>query len=314
LEKLNRFIVENCIAKPELYIGKVEREERKGGRIDIILRDNIGHSIIFENKIEAGDQDNQLVRYNNYDRFAPIFYLTLFGEEPSEKSKGNLIEGEDYVCISYKNDILVWLHQCKEKAVNIPILRESITQYIYLIKHLTNQTMNVDMKNEIISQILSTSQNIESAEIIVENWDQVRLEILSNLKEELIKKDGIADILNLKVEFDKPLGLKDSGFWFYKNHWTHCIYFVFDRPFRNLLLGIQTIKANGEIDLDLKKQVQSKLSNTYFGKNLNYPNWLWVCEFEKWDEIAWKDVVNEFPNLIFQSVKTVVSEIDGLQL
>src|SRR5690242_11558298 len=251
-KKLEKFVVEKCAAKPELSIGKIEPTERKGGRIDLILRDNAGNSIIFENKIDAGDQDDQLVRYNSYDRSAPIFYLTLFGSAPTEKSKGDLEEGVDYVNISYKNDILVWLNQCKEKAVNFPMLRESINQYIYLIKHLTNKTMSDQMKNEIISQVLLTSENIEAAQIIAEAWDEVRLGILSDLKKEIVKKGGVAENLNLNVEFDKPLGLKDSGFWFYKNNWWHCVYFFFNQPYKNLLLGILTRNANDKFDDDFK--------------------------------------------------------------
>ena len=50
----------------------------------------------------------------------------------------------------YKNDIIQWLEKCRKEAVTHSILRETITQYINLIKYLTHQTINENMEKEIV--------------------------------------------------------------------------------------------------------------------------------------------------------------------
>lgn len=126
------------------------KTESSGGRIDIILEDRC-NAIIIENKIYAADQENQLLRYFNYgkekfgrDHFC-LFYLTLDGHEPAETS---VKEGVKYKCISYGNEILKWLDQCVRLAFNMPLIRETINQYINLIKQLTNKDMDTKQQSE----------------------------------------------------------------------------------------------------------------------------------------------------------------------
>lgn len=76
------------------------------GRIDILIEDNDNRAIIIENKIYAGDQPEQLVRY---DRFAKkyfngyqILYLTLAGDFASDQSSA----GVTYLAISHKEHII----------------------------------------------------------------------------------------------------------------------------------------------------------------------------------------------------------------
>ena len=95
------------------------------------------YAIIIENKIYAIDQYHQLLRYNNYgkQRFPKGFkliYLTLDGHEASKDSLGD--NEIDYHCISYKGHILNWLSKCVMLAYDKPLVRETISQYITLIK------------------------------------------------------------------------------------------------------------------------------------------------------------------------------------
>ena len=303
----------------EETIRNVNEDFSSGGRIDIVIKSKSGNVIVIENKIYASDQSMQLVRYKKHYPNAHLLYLTLEGKSPNISSikdiEGKqLEEGKDYHCISYKNGILCWLNQCRKESTNFPMLREAITQYIHLIKHLTGQTMNVKMNNEIISRILNNPENIESAQIISGSWEQVKLSIMEDIKDQIIKRDGVAEKVNLKVDFNNTLGLKDSGFWFYKEEWKHCIYFCFDDNFEKLLMGIATRKHNDEIDANLKKQVQTSISNRNFGKILNYSNWLWVCRFDEWEGIEWKNVREEFPNSIFEAVNSILKDLEGIDL
>jgi len=139
----------------EHYIGPIAGDT--GGRIDILVESSYYYRLIIENKIYAGDQDKQLIRYDNYgktdleaDRYL-LVYLTLFGNEASEGStaKGSAKE-VDYLCLSYAEDILRWLEQCVRLAYDKPLVRESLNQYIRTIKQLTYQDMNQENIEEII--------------------------------------------------------------------------------------------------------------------------------------------------------------------
>ena len=121
------------------------------------------------------------MRYHNYNHNAPIFYLSLFEKnQPSDRSikdinnQHKLNYDVDYVCISYENDIINWLNICLEKSVDKPILRETIKQYIYLIRNLTSQTMNEDMKKEIIELITKEDDYFHAAEEIYSDFDEIK--------------------------------------------------------------------------------------------------------------------------------------------
>ena len=151
----------------EFPIGPIYNDGTTGGRLDILLKDIKGKAIIIENKIYAGDQDNQLLRYNNYgkDEFNEgnyiLLYLTLEQRTPSEYSTGN--EDFDYVCINYKNHILKWLEHCVELAARHPLVRETIQQYINNMKEILN-IMDESNKEELFK--LFTENNEETFAII----------------------------------------------------------------------------------------------------------------------------------------------------
>lgn len=205
-----------------------------GGRIDILITDNSNY-ISIENKIYAGDQENQLIRYCNFKKKQnKVYYLTLFGEEASDVSikdndllatkEGNKLKnGEDYHTISYSYDILNWLKLCYEKSVNIPQLRESIKQYILLIQKLTNQ--NMDDRQKMIDLLFN---NHEAANIISTEFQSLRHHIRWQFREDVVKilkqqfsnknfdirtpnaihKKGIAQIFI----FNKSLGINEYEF------------------------------------------------------------------------------------------------------
>jgi len=135
----------------EKNYGPINNEKVTGGNIDIIL-EGFKKPLVIENKIYAGDQDKQLLRYyNQLNGECELFYLTLFGDEPSDNSTGGIdLEIE---CISYSIHILEWLEKCHEIAIDRPLLRETLKQYINIVKYLTGQSMNDDQNKEIFSYI-----------------------------------------------------------------------------------------------------------------------------------------------------------------
>ncbi|MDR3266147.1 MAG: PD-(D/E)XK nuclease family protein [Tannerella sp.] len=184
--------IANAKVTAEENIGK--KTETEGGRIDILITDN-NTCIAIENKIYAGDQENQLVRYANYcKKYNPsqLLYLTLEGKDASDDSAQDKNgDTAKYIRISYEDDIIKWLETCRKESVTFPILREGITHYINLIKLLTNQSTNKAMKEEIVKLLLSP-ENFEAAGKIEVSLKEARTQIQLNfwkkLKNRFIEK------------------------------------------------------------------------------------------------------------------------------
>ena len=138
----------------EYYTGPIAGDT--GGRIDILVKSS-RYGLIIENKIYAGDQDKQLIRYDNYGKetFGAdgylLVYLTLYGCDASKESTATKSAEEvGYLRLSYAEDILRWLEQCVRLAYDKPLVRESLNQYIQTIKQLTYQDMNQENIEKII--------------------------------------------------------------------------------------------------------------------------------------------------------------------
>lgn len=170
---------------PENYIvdGKVSVElsigtttDTEGGRIDIIMEDG-NHAIIIENKIYARDEPAQLLRYtnfakNNYPYGYRLLYLTLDGKEASDDSA----QGCPYQCISYKNEISKWLAECARISFDRPLVRETIRQYINLIKQLTNQSMGTLEDNKLV-ELVASPEHVAEYLMIINNQTAIENKI-----------------------------------------------------------------------------------------------------------------------------------------
>lgn len=211
---IRQFETSNAKTNVEFHIG--ETTDTEGGRIDILITSNTA-KIIIENKIYAGDQPFQLVRYNNFDVKAPLYYLTLSQntkpQEMSIKSQDKeLKEKEHYKRISYENEILNWLEKCREKAVNHALLRETITQYINLIKYLTGKTLNSKMEEELIKTILHSEETLKSFYDLKRiHEDKVEQVLLSKLEQDL---KSFAGEKGFECDFEIKKYEEGSGIYF----------------------------------------------------------------------------------------------------
>lgn len=148
---------EQIVERP---IGEVT--ETTGGRIDIILEDR-EHAVIIENKIYAGDQPNQLLRYHNYgvktfgkNNFK-LVYLTLYGSDPSASSLGGA--HFNFIKLSYAQDILKLLEKLVKTQPQKPV-HSTVEDYITIIKQLTHQDMDTKYQQSIIEEAIK-SDNID---------------------------------------------------------------------------------------------------------------------------------------------------------
>lgn len=229
------------------------------GRIDLILTDK-KNQIIIENKIYAGDQDRQLVKYNSRFPKAPILYLTLRGDLPSDASKGELKEGENFICISYETDIQKWLKKCLEYPDNeiSPIVKQTIVQYSNLIDSLTIKNSIKKMKDKIKAEILTDSSKFESAKLVKECYNEIleeRVEKFWELLGEGYEKIGKGLCRIIDIEYDDYV-IK----WFIKEE-TGVFYYALRASKKNnegvvynndLKVFSKLIKIISDINIDMK--------------------------------------------------------------
>jgi hypothetical protein len=195
--------------KVEKFIGPISADKSTGGRIDIIIEDGSKNCLVIENKIYAGDQEKQLLRYHNYcknKKSSNLFYLTLIGKEPDEISSCHLKSGDHFNLLSYKIDIVNWLEKCHQISSDSPFIRETIQQYIYLIKSLTGQTINKEMYQDIKNTVLNSPQNIESAYHVVKEFENIKIDLLIPFWQEV--KDQLAEVLDDNYEINFHIDLK----------------------------------------------------------------------------------------------------------
>jgi hypothetical protein len=143
------------IRKDDYSLCKITREQ---GRIDIWIKDDTSKkSIIIENKINnAGDQENQLENYYNYAKNSgfevdTIIYLTLNGNKNAPLT--DIIELNNRVInvpafTNNLNDFCKgWLLKCYERSTDEDN-RSFIYQYLKLIKHLSQDGMDKQIKDD----------------------------------------------------------------------------------------------------------------------------------------------------------------------
>ena len=249
----HNFVSETSKVFVEYHVGKVEIEN--GGRIDILLKDDENNIIMIENKIYAVEKQNQLVRYKNAFPKGKLFYLTLFGKESK-----NYIADKPYSVLSYETNIIDWLEDCKKESVNIPILRESITQYINLVKKLTHQNLNKRMNQDVINRILRDTNSLSAYKALFDlQKDLKKTIILSIIKKirELYEEREYLNIQTMDFTSDKGLlisfqteSLKTKGFSLRLN--------FEENNYSGLIIGLMNTRSTEEKDLQLFQMLKEE--------------------------------------------------------
>ena len=281
---------EQIVERP---IGEVT--EATGGRIDIILEDR-GHAVIIENKIYAGDQLNQLLRYHNYgvktfgENNFKLVYLTLNGSEPSSDSLGG---GHfEFIKLSYAQDILGLLDRLMTTYPQKPIHR-TIKDYITIIKQLTHQDMDTKYQQSIIEEAIKYDNIDVTSELL----------LLREQIGEKLRKDYII----------KPL--KDLGF--NERQDDNGALWKSLNSKRNHFIVIKTDEAYWKeawiavASEDKTIMQQSKLDCFTHEPTQNYPyGWSWISDNEgnDWHDIAQYPAIGKKEVLTW--IKDKISEIE----
>lgn len=108
--------------------------------------------------------------------------------------------------LSYKFDIIEWLTECKQLAVDFPLVREAISHYINLIKQLTNISSMDEMNKEIVTLVMQSPENLQNAFELEKVLTDVKIktqwefwkQLQKSLEEKGLKVKGDDDVKKVK--------------------------------------------------------------------------------------------------------------------
>ena len=186
------------------------------GRLDFEIKSK-DYIYIIEMKIDAGDQPEQLMRYQKFAKEQhkkyKIFYLTLDGHNASKKSIGeeeNLEENQkvEYINISFKEEILNWLGNCLKLVEGKENKSTCINQYIASINKILGEK-NTKIKDNILKSVENIKYAIslygelnDELQVTLENFMSLLKEKLrTRIKNEIIYyKKYVKDYYNYTLD------------------------------------------------------------------------------------------------------------------
>lgn len=281
----------------ERHISYISEDGSEGGRIDLVLTPKSdGRKILIENKINAIDQNSQLVRYRNFDDKALLLYLTLDGKEANRESTEHpgternpesikLVSQKHYFRISYEKHILEWLEECRKEASCRPLVRETIAQYITLVRHLTHQNPTSKMSDEITKTVLASPESYEAARAIQKCEQAIKSTILDKLSSQITNLGADLGLIPY-TGFDMG-GKAYQGFGFHMTAWeAENIYIGFSagsRDFNDWEFGFgrEPDKSNslGKPDSILVSSLNERFCEKFKSSNESV---LWWVAHESW--------------------------------
>ena len=287
----------------EYYTGPIAGDT--GGRIDILVKSS-HYGLIIENKIYAGDQDKQLIRYDNYGKeiFGAdgylLVYLTLYGYDASKESTATKSAEEvGYLRLSYAEDILRWLEQCARLAYDKPLVRESLNQYIRTIKQLTYQDMNQENIRKIIVLAVDHPEVVAT---LSSNRDAIaqrirKKYIFAELKKYADQKGWLFD----STEIANPKG--DNKIRLRKEGWDGSIIISADSEgkksnygwWMNLWIGIDSKEAGAKKLACLEKQSPEYPMGWEY---LTTPNWYSAENFPAMKTSVAQEIISKLNEII----------------
>lgn len=286
----------------ELSIGGKNEDCLEGGRIDITVESN-GKAIIIENKIYAGDQEKQLVRYYNYGaKNCPkgfrLLYLTLNGDDASKYSREKLVVNEDYYTVAYNHEISDWLQRCIEFSARRPLARETLIQYQNLINQLTMNSMDKNSQEELL-KLMSDPKNIDSICSI--------LNLEAKWREQIFNSYVLTPLKEKFKELD--IELKNRGVNIKRSDWKQYIRLDCGNTLgKNASIGITTNIAGPK----MKQKIDS-----FSGPGSHAPSDWWPYGWSELDGKYWEipQMVNgNLAEYLYRKILSILEEIEEKQL
>lgn len=247
------------------------------GRIDILV-ENQGKGIIIENKIDACDQEEQLLRYDQFGKLRyhrtenyQLIYLTPDGIEASKKStKKDKDLDNRYIMASYKEDIMPWLTQCLKKCVPASVQETLIQQYQNNLKDILGMMMDEKSTERLVKTAVSKS-NIEATLAIINHQTSIRKAIIEifikRMKKIAFDKYGLeCDVRGDLSNLENKSGLL---FFYPKKHWALYIGAEKHLPSYGVFYGI-TQRDEGEKLRITQKQLK-EIKPVWDNQDTDYP-------------------------------------------
>lgn len=203
---------------------------KESNHIDLYIFNDTKH-IIIENKINAGDQPNQIAIFieqvhNNGVEYENIFviFLTLHDREPSQNSrtskdnnllweiKGDFLESKDgkigYKKVLYENEILEWIESCQSKSGvgNIANLNYALESYKDIVQIITNKKKSAMS----VADFFKDSKDFEIAFEIIKNADSFKD---TKTAFEVVKNANKIILESAKKEMHEVFNNKDFKEW-----------------------------------------------------------------------------------------------------
>jgi len=274
-----KFSIESSIVQEEMSIDN--------SRFDIIIT-NQNMKIILENKIWSPEGNEQLEKYSK-QKPTHLIFLT-----PDGKKAEKIGEGEfEYIKMSYKKDIQDWLEMCKKESVDNPILRETLTQYILLIRQLTGQTRRNEMEEEVIA-IMKDSKYISAAFDIAGSFDAMKKRIMEDFFSSL-KAEAEAPELGLEMREGKTLiELRNSrihyaAISFYKREWEGKqlgITFHFVNGGNKIQYSIMSWDVCESLDDRIINEFSQWQQSKKYEKDKHCPIWKYLEEYDSYKDFC----------------------------
>ena len=212
-----KMVLGNCCENEKLILSETEHQcdapcdkYEKEGRMDIFLKTE-RHVVVIEVKIDAGDQECQLVRYKkqlekSFKKYKKhIYYLTLDGSVASEYSlKCNKCESKcdlksDYTCISFCNDIYNWV-QSLVTDEEVHSIKKDFLEVLEMIKSNEQEYINFLKESVDYPKVV-----FNLYEAIPKLWEEIRAKFFSEIANVLKTKYGFTEEKNAQSTFNKEI-------------------------------------------------------------------------------------------------------------
>ena len=277
----------------------IDPKDDNYGRLDLCIETDSARYPI-EIKIYADDQDHQMERYHKFAKrkseVSQVYYLTLNGHSPSEKSLGKLSEN-DVICISFAKEIHAWLNNCIDIAnhKHAQDVVAVINQYQTLLNKLTDEQQD-DVYMDAINKLISSSkENYECAVafekgLVTARTEKLR-ELFNDIRKYLAQNKQLKDysIFNNSIEEDELLEKRISEYYSLdKNTWPK-IWFEIKRVneiriILNIELGVTLYYGLIFTNDDWEKiPIQKDVLGKAFGRN----NSCWTDRINKFKGKDW---------------------------
>lgn len=172
---------------PEIHLSDSEYEQIKvyreylvqnNRRIDLFIQ-TPQHAIPIEVKIFASDQKNQCADYFQEAIQSTVYYLTRFGNMPSETSTQDM---STITAISFETHILTWLSKCLEhkETIKIAPIREVLLQLMTVIRKFTNR-MEDEQTMEVSKILASSSEHMKNAVMIEQSIKISKVDLMTSV-------------------------------------------------------------------------------------------------------------------------------------